>query len=254
MNIQRVVVWFSAGVTSAVAAKIALDEFKDQYPVHIVNCDTGSEHPDNFRFLHDVEDYLGVKVEILKNEKFKNTHEVYLDTGFIKNQYGAKCTVELKKVPRRKYENLETDLQIFGFHFGELERAKRFEENNPEINCLFPLIDFKIDHNQARQMLLMAGIQEPITYSMGFNNANCLKTGCVKGGMGYWNLYRNTFPEAYLKMAKIEREIGHAINAKEELVDGKRIKIPVYLDELKPTDGNYKSEPVIQCGLFCGEL
>jgi hypothetical protein len=161
--------------------------------------------------------------------------------------------VELKKAPRRKYENLRTDLQVFGYDADEQGRAIRFCENNPEVNEWFPLIEQGINKDMARQMLVQAGIAEPVTYSLGFKNANCLKTGCVKGGMGYWNHIRRVRPQVFQRMAIVEREIGHAICAREERGEsGERIKIPVYLDELDPRAGNYDSEPSFQCGLFCG--
>ena len=254
MDIERVVVWFSAGVTSAVAAKIALDKYKDNLPVHLVFCDTGSEHDDNFRFMDDVSEWLGVPVRIIRNEKYKDTHDVYRQTGYIVGTAGARCTLELKKLPRRQYENLVTDLQVFGYDANEKDRADLFRENNPEVREWFPLVEGGITKPQARQILLQNGIREPETYKYGFHNANCLKKGCVKGGMGYWNLYRQFNPGGFWEMAGIEREIGHAICAREEQgPNGKRIKIPVYLDELPENAGNYKREPAFQCGLFCGE-
>ena len=253
-DIERVVVWFSAGVTSAIAAKLTLDRYRNVLPVHLVFCDTGSEHDDNFRFMDDISKWLDAPVEILRNDKYKNTHDVYLDTGFIVSPDGAKCTTELKKIPRREYENIATDLQVFGFDFDEKKRAKRFRKNNPEIRVWFPLIEEKITKSMARQILLQHGIKEPVTYSFGFTNANCLKTGCVKGGMGYWNLYRKFNPDGFLEMAKIERQVGHSICSKEEKgPSGERIKIPVYLDELPENAGNHKSEAAFQCGLFCGK-
>lgn len=253
MEPARVVIWFSAGVTSAVAAKIAVNKYQGVLPVRLVYCDTGSEDEDNARFAQDAAKWIGFPLEIIKNEKYTDTIVVYLSSGFIKNQYGAKCTYELKKLPRRQYENLRTDLQVFGYDADEKERAQRFVENNPEVTVWFPLIDEGITKPMARQILAQAGIQEPRTYGEGFKNANCLKTGCVKGGMGYWNHIRKMRPDAFWRMAAIEREIGHAICSTEERGEnGERIKVPVYLDELPVNAGNYDSEPAFQCGLFCG--
>ena len=55
-------------------------------------------------------------------------------------------------------------------------------------------------------MLWKAGIKQPVMYSMGYNNNNCI--GCVKGGMGYWNKIRKDFPEVFAQMAQIERDVG----------------------------------------------
>jgi 3'-phosphoadenosine 5'-phosphosulfate sulfotransferase (PAPS reductase)/FAD synthetase len=245
-DIERVVVWFSAGVTSAVAAKLTLDKYAATLPVHVVICDTGSEDVDNWRFTDDISGWLGVPIERLKNDKYTDTIDVYLKERFIVGPYGARCTTELKKRPRREYENLSTDLQIFGFDADERHRAERFAANNPEVRAWFPLIEHGITKRGAREMLLKAGITEPRTYAEGFNNANCLATGCVKGGAGYWNHIRRMRPAVFDRMAKVERDIGHAIIR----LNGE----PVYLDELPENAGNHKSEPAIQCGLFCGEL
>lgn len=245
---NRVVVWFSAGVTSAVAAKLAIDKYSGMMPVVLVTTDTGSEHEDNYRFMVDVEQWLGVGVLRLKSDKYQNTFDVYEKTGWLVGPAGARCTLELKKKVRQQFENLSTDLQVFGFDADEEVRAARFVENNPEVMAWFPLIDAGITKTDARQMLATAGIQEPITYSMGFHNANCLATGCVKGGMGYWNHYRKVFPEQFECMAKMERKIGAAIC--KTYIDGERV--PIYLDELDPEAGNYNAEPAFQCGLFCG--
>ena len=253
-EIKRIVVWFSGGVTSAVAAKIAVNKYGAKLPVHLVNCDTGSEDDDNFRFMRDVAEWVGLEPEIIRNDKYTDTLDVYEKTGYIVGTAGARCTLELKKLPRRQYENLSTDLQVFGYDAGEQDRAARFAANNPEVRTWFPLIDEGITKDTARQILAKEGIQEPITYSLGFNNANCLKTGCVKGGMGYWNHYRRVFPERFERMAKVERKIGHSICSKEERgPNGERVKIPVFLDELDPSAGNYNTEPAFQCGLFCGQ-
>lgn len=254
MSIERVVVWFSAGVTSAVAAKITADKYRNVFPVHLVNTDTGSEDDDNYRFMDDVSSWIGIPLEIIRNDKYVDTFAVYDESKFFKNQHGAKCTVELKMKPKRKYENVATDLQVLGFDSGEESRARKFVANNPEVMSWFPLIEAGIDKRLARQMLMEAGIKEPRTYAEGFRNANCLRTGCVKGGLGYWNFMRTARPDVFARMAAKEREIGYALNHYEKYINKTRVKIPVYLDELDPNIGNYKAEPGIQCGLFCGSV
>lgn len=47
-----IIAWFSCGITSAVACKIALSLYDD---VQIYYIETGSGHPDNTRFLADCE-------------------------------------------------------------------------------------------------------------------------------------------------------------------------------------------------------
>ena len=248
---KRVVIWFSAGVTSAIAAQLAVEKYRGIIPVHLVNTDTGSEDEDNYRFMRDVSAWLDLPLEIIRNEKYPDTFAVYESSGFFKNQYGARCTLELKKLPRRKYEDLAGDLQVFGYDAAEAGRAAQFSENNPEVNAWFPLLEAGITKDEARQRLAHAGIAEPRTYAEGFKNANCLARGCVKGGLGYWNHMRKVRPAVFAAMAEEERKLGYALNAYDRRVDGKRVKTPVFLDELDPDAGDYKAEPVFQCGLFC---
>lgn len=247
IDIKRIVIWFSAGVTSAVAAKLTVDRWKGKFPVHLVNTDTGSEDDDNYRFMNDIARWIDMPLEIIRNEKYPDTFAVYEAASFFKNRFGARCTVELKKKPRRMYEDLQGDLQVFGFSFEEWDRAEEFVSHNPEITTDFPLIDAKLTKQDCRRLLLEAGIKEPRTYAEGFNNANCLKRGCVKGGIGYWNFIRQVRPQVFWAMAWEERKIGFALN----VIERDRIRTPVFLDELLPHLGNYHSEPAIQCGLFC---
>lgn len=54
MEDSRIVVWFSCGAASAVAAKLALEKYGTR--ACVVYCDTmKSEHPDNVRFFDDVQ-------------------------------------------------------------------------------------------------------------------------------------------------------------------------------------------------------
>ena len=85
------------------------------------------------------------------------------------------------------------------------------------------------------------GFTLPEMYRLGYANNNCI--GCVKGGMGYFNAIRVDFPEAFNKLAKLERDIGHAINKDKEG--------PVYLDELHPDRGNFKRDQPLDCGFSC---
>ena len=252
IKVERVVIWFSAGVTSAIAAKVAVDKYRSLYPCHLVNTDTGSEDDDNLRFMHDVSTWLDLPLEIIRNDKYEDTFAVYDDVRFLTSPHGARCTTELKKKPRLKYQNLGTDLQVFGYDASEQKRADRFVQNTPSLTASFPFILQRITHSEFRQILLPDGIAQLLPSSLGFKNANCLKSGCVTGGMGYSNHLRKASPEVFWNMAKKERELNYAINSIEKREDGKRVKVPVFLDEMDSDAGNYDAEPAFQCGLFCG--
>ena len=159
---------------------------------------------------------------------------------------GARCTGELKKIPRLEFQS-RNDLQVFGFDRNEKKRADRFVENNPFVDAWFPLIESNITKKQCIDIVSKAGIDTPAMYKMGYRNNNCI--GCVKGQAGYWNKIRKDFPDVFDRMAKMERKINAAI-CKSYAGDGKRKRI--FLDELPEDMGRY-SDLDISCGLFCGE-
>lgn len=54
---------------------------------------------------------------------------------------------------------------------------------------------------------LFLSIQLPVTYHLGLENNNCFKTGCVQGGIGYWQWMQQNQPEKFEKMAVREHDI-----------------------------------------------
>lgn len=241
---ERVVCWFSCGATSAVATKIALETHPDAV---IAYCDTGSEHPDNARFIRDCEDWFGKPVTVLKSKMYTDIWDVFEKTRWLVGVGGARCTTELKKLVRREFQRPD-DLQVFGFDISEMERAKRFSQNNPEVEAWFPLIERRLSKMECLEHLVRAKIELPQMYQLGYRNNNCI--GCVKGQAGYWNKIRKDFPDTFFRMAKVERDLDVAI-CKSYAGDGKRKR--VFLDELEPTAGRYEDLDIV-CGLFCGEI
>ena len=239
----RVVSWFSCGITSAVATKIAIDKYPDTL---VCYCDTGSEHNDNKRFIAECELLFDKKITILSSDKYKNIWDVFTKTRYLVGIKGARCTAELKKVPRFSFQQVD-DLQVFGFDYNERKRAERFKENNPDVLAYFPLIEEKLTKQDCIDIFLNKGIELPAMYQLGYKNNNCI--GCVKGQSGYWNKIRVDFPQVFDRMAKVERELNAAIC--KTYKGGSRTR--VFLDELPVDMGNYDSELEIKCGLICGE-
>lgn len=244
MDGERILLWFSCGATSAVAAKIILEE-NPALPVEICYCDTSSEHPDNKRFLKDCEDWFGQSIKILKNEKYADIWDLFIKKRFIIGPRAAPCTHELKKKVRIDYQR-PTDIQVFGFDASEEKRAKRFEENHPEVYPRFPLIERQLKKLDCLDIIKAAGIEIPAMYRLGFRNNNCI--GCVKGQQKYWAKVRHHFPEVFERMVGIEQEIGAAIN-KTYAGDGKRKKL--YLKDL-PMDTPHEEGEDLSCGFDCG--
>ena len=234
----RVLVWFSCGAASACAAKLTLEQYPD---AEILYCDTlAFEHPDNRRFIADVEKWIGKEIKILKSEKYQDIFDVFEKRKFIISPPPARmaiCTIELKRFVREQYQGVG-DVHVFGFGVDEFARLARFERDNPELYLMFPLRDAGMNKQDCLNMLMQAGIELPAMYKLGYKNNNCI--GCVKGGKGYWNKIRVDFPEYFERMAQFERKI----NA--------RIFNDVWLDELPPNVGRYESEFETECGVVCG--
>ena len=243
---SRVLAWFSCGAASAVAAKLTVEKYGDR--AEVLYCDTlAYEHPDNLRFLGDVERWIGVPIKILKSDTYADIFDVFERTRWLVGPKGARCTTELKKKVRIAYQRPD-DVHVFGYTVDEQHRIGEQRDAIHDLVTEFPLIDNGISKAQCHQRIAAAGIQSPAMYRLGYDNNNCI--GCVKGGKGYWNKIRRDFPEAFDRMAKMERELDAAICKNEPIINGKRTRQRVFLDELPPeAQDEFRFE--MECGVLC---
>lgn len=244
----RVLAWFSCGEASAVATKKAIERHGDR--CEVLYCDTFAyEHPDNRRFLADVERWLGREIKILRSDEYRDIYDVFERTRWLVGVKGARCTTELKKKVRVAYQRPD-DLHVFGFTVEERRRMEQFFRENPDMFAEFPLWEEGVTKSECRRIIRQADIEIPAMYRLGYKNNNCI--GCVKGQSGYWNKIRRDFPDAFARMSRMERELDAAICKKEGVnPDGTRWRTPVFLDELPPDAGRYVAEPDIECGVLC---
>lgn len=241
MSANRVVVWFSCGAASAVAARIAVQQY-GRGRVHVVYCDTAAdEHPDNERFLADVERWLGVPIERIAGE-YGSVDEVFEKTRYMAGIGGARCTVEMKKRPRFGYEK-PGDVHVFGFTADETDRAEEFALRNAELDLDPVLIAEGITKGECFAILATAGIQRPAMYDLGYDHNNCL--GCVKATSAtYWNKIRQDFPDVFEKRARQSRELDVRLTRVRD--------VRVFLDEL-PADYMPVDNETVSCGPDCGQ-
>ena len=94
------------------------------------------------------------------------------------------------------------------------------------------------------EILTDAKIAVPKMYELGYRNNNCI--GCVKGGIGYWNMIRKDFPEVFERMSDMEQRLGVAILK----YKGKR----VMLKDIPKNAGRKQIGLEIKCGLVCGDV
>lgn len=244
-----IVVWFSCGAASAVAAKKTIEKYGWLAKIRVVNNPVVEEHLDNRRFLKDVEKWLGVEIEIATNEKYPNcsAKEVWEKRRFMSGPNGAPCTVELKKMARRQWEERNHhDWLVMGFTADprEIRRHESFKLGERS-NILPVLIEAGITKADCFEIVQDAGIELPEIYKLGYPNANCI--GCVKvTSPEYWNHVRRVHPEIFAERAEQSRQIG----AKLVEVHKQRIM----LDELDPAQRGRPIKTIdTECGIFCEE-
>jgi hypothetical protein len=235
---ERFVVWFSCGAASAVAAKLAVDKYGSRCVV--VYCDTlATEHEDNLRFGYEVQKWIGREIEVIRSKKHATIDDVFMKERYMAGVAGAKCTTEMKKIPREQWQR-EDDVHIFGYTSEEKRRAATFEKHNPNLCVEWLLIEQGITKADCLRLLSEAKIALPVMYSLGFDHNNCI--GCVKSASpGYWNRVRKLFPEVFERRVKQSRLLGV------KLIKIKKVRY--FLDELKLEDDAPDDE--IDCGPVC---
>ena len=241
---QTIVVWFSCGAASAVAAKKTIEKYGETHNIRIVNNPIKEEDDDNLRFKKDVEKWLGIEIETAINPKYPECSAVIVwdKRRYMSGVSGAPCTQELKKKARYAFEmDNDIDWHVMGFVKEEKNRQDRFYKERE--NTIPVLIDEGITKAECYQIIQEAGIELPRIYKMGYPNANCI--GCVKAtGVTYWNHVRKMHPDIFKQRAEQSREIG----AKLVKYKGKRL----FLDELpESAQGGPMKNMDFECGIFC---
>jgi 3'-phosphoadenosine 5'-phosphosulfate sulfotransferase (PAPS reductase)/FAD synthetase len=265
---MMIVCWWSGGITSAVACRIAIDLFGLD-SCRMVMIDTRNEDDDTYRFKKDCEQWYGKEIEVIASDVYPTIQDVWHRFNSLNVATGAICSTHMKRLVRERWQKTnDYDYQVFGFEFEkkEFNRALSMKLNHPNSKAIFPLIMMGYDKNACMEIVKDAGIEIPMMYQLGFNNNNCFKTGCVQGGIGYWKKMKVDFPDKFEKMADLEHELtekrGSPVTmlkdqSKQAKDSGNTLvflrKHPSY-PELKCIDDmmEQKIEPLMECNGFCG--
>lgn len=240
----RVVCQFSCGAASAVATKLTLAHAAPDQEVLIANAFVAEEDDDNRRFLSDCEKWFGRPITILRDEKYgASVFEVWRRRRYMKGPSGAPCSGELKRKVLARILRPD-DVLVFGYSAEECDRFDDFLERNAGMQCRAPLIEHGLTKSDCLAMVERAGIQLPLMYRQGFENANC--PNCPKGGEGYWNKIRIVRPEAFRATMEAQEAIGEGAYFFRHRATGLRFG----LKDLDPRAGRH-DEPAPSCSFFC---
>lgn len=278
---KDVICWWSGGVTSAVACKIALDLYGVN-KCRIIMIDTKNEHPDTYRFKRDCEKWYGKQIEVIsfsdysRFDDIKCIQDIWLKHVSLNTATGAVCSTILKRIVREEWEKENKyRYQVFGFEFDakEFRRALGLRLNHSYVKPIYPLLMFGVGKKDCIDIIIKNNIEPPAMYRYGFGNNNCFKTGCVQGGIGYWQKMKCDFPDKFDAMAEIEHKLtdikGEPVTmlkdqsnlAKKTVKEtGIKWKQFVFLKphpkypELKTIDDmkGVEPEPLVDCNGFCG--
>ncbi len=238
---SRTIMWWSTGAASAIAARLILREKPNAI---IARCETNNEDPDNYRFEADVMRWLNASVTVLRSDKFESVPEVWRRERYMAGIAGASCTRAMKVEPRLAFQRPD-DVHVFGYTAdrGDVERFERLKATYFELTVRAPLIEQGLTKAATLAMVERAGLRLPRTYGLGFPNANCLRTGCVKAqSPGYWALFRHHFPAEFAATAAQARDLGVRL-AK---LQGER----VFIDEI-PADQPMTEAVAPACDFLC---
>lgn len=243
---SRIVCRFSCGAASAVATKLTLSRAATE-EILIVNAFIVEEHADNRRFAEDCERWFGHPILVLRDERYgASTKEVWRRKQYIKGQFGAPCSLELK---RRLLNSISRpgDIAVIGYTNEERDRYDDLCEHFPEVKWDAPLIREGLSHDDCLTIIHDAGIALPEMYRLGYRNANCI--GCPKGGQGYWQAIRCDFPSEFAAIMALQESIGQGAYFL-QFRSGPRKGERMGLKDLPDGPGD-RSGPMLSCSFQC---
>jgi hypothetical protein len=203
-----VIAWWSGGIASAVTCYLCVQWFGIEN-VRVIFIDTKNEDEDTYRFKSDCENWYGKRIETITSN-YEKIEDVWFKFLHLNTSTGAICSSELKRNVREDWQKKNRySYQAFGFDLSETNRAIALKLNHPDSKPIFPLINELVNKKNCFKYL-PSGIFEikpPRVYEYGYLNNNCFKTGCVQGGIGYWQKIRREYPDKFDYMAHIEHKL-----------------------------------------------
>lgn len=260
-TLKPAIAWWSGGVASAVTCYLMLKWFGSPN-VRLVFIDTKNEDEDTYRFKKDCELWWNTQIETITSNDYDSIEDVWEKFETLNTATGAICSSELKREVRQAFQKRnEFCFQSHGYDVTEIDRAKMMAKNYSSSRPVFPLIYSLMSKEDCFKVLEKYKIEPPRTYRLGFRNNNCFQTGCVQGGIGYWQKMRDEFPDKFEAMAAREHRLTNAKGKPVTILKDQSKKTPglVFLKP-HPSYPNMKDlsmmkgkavEALIECNGFC---
>jgi hypothetical protein len=217
MAVQHIV-QFSSGIASWVVADDLVREIGPEN-VTLLFTDTLVEDQDNYRFLKDAEEQLGINVTRICEGRTPD--QVFRDERFLGNNRVALCSLRLKIEPARRWiEHHHPDpascVLYVGIDQGEPQRAPAIRDGWAPYQVEFPLLapgapalgreEKKALKRQMLERARAAGLEPPRMYDLGFDHANC-GGRCVRAGQAHWLHLLQVWPSRYATSEALERDM-----------------------------------------------
>lgn len=209
------VVKFSMGKTSAVAASLVVSEYGKDNTI-LLFYDTKEEADGCYRFGGEVAEYLGMPITTIADGR--SVTELFVEKKMLGNNRMTPCSKILKQdVGDRYIAKLLESHDVVTY-----EGMSRPDDNHRlagrrdvaaslGVEIRFPLVEHGLSSSDCERIITECwGIRLSDSYEH-FQHDNCLKRGCVKGGLAYWGLLALYKPEVWEKAAREEESFGHCI-------------------------------------------
>ncbi|WP_254055932.1 hypothetical protein [Paenibacillus glucanolyticus] len=239
------VAMFSGGAASAYVAYLMVQKHGRENCILFFS-DTLWEHEDNYRFMFEVAEYIGIEFHRVMDGR--TPEEVFDQTRFLGNSRLAKCSSELKV---RQTVIFIEDLRDQGYepilYFGIGPHEKQRQQNLTEfyehqatepVETRFPLVDSILKDEDLKGIIEKDWkIKLPYMYELGFSHANC-GGRCVRGGFNHYKDLLRIWPDVYHQQEEMENRLREKLGDVTILKhhEGQPVTLTQYREQLESNE------------------
>lgn len=250
---KRYIAMFSGGASSAFVAYKMVQQYGKNNSI-LFFTDTLWEDQDNYRFMEEVANYIGIDITYRVNGR--TPEDIFFGMGYLGNSRLAKCSEELKVretvlfIEELREQGFEPVL-FFGIGPHEKKRAENLREFYAHVplepvETRFPMIEIYKGDLDAKTIIENEWkIKLPEMYALGFSHANC-GGRCVRGGFKHYALLYKVWPKRYQEQEEMEKNFRKHFNKNVSIL--KKNKGPYTLSKLRE---RFEKEPEYLEYLLC---